>query len=128
MPTFSADWATSSLRCKLGLALGSIALWEAISSIAWIFSYINIFVFRFTLPLISGSLLIMGYYGYIKSKTYFRNSVFFGSIFSIIFHLSEIFFSFASYYIFYFHIHDFIILFVSIILSILIIINWTELE
>jgi len=116
---------------SFSLALGAIALYEALNSFSMILYDAGFWIIYFMIPLISGILLIRAYYGYIFSKSYFRNTMFFGSIFFILHSIVFIFtfFNFRNTVVTILHyIPACIIFIISIIFLIFIVINWHELD
>ena len=115
---------------SFSLALGSIALYETLGSFSLLFYDAGFWIIYFIIPLIAGILLIRGYYGYISSRSYFRNTIFFGSIFFILYRLVYIlrFFTLDPYFpsVFNYLPAGFVFI-ISIIFFILIVINWSEL-
>ena len=116
---------------SFSLGLGAIALYEALDSFSMLFYDAGFWVMFFIVPLVSGILLIRAYYGYLFSKTYFRNSMFFGSIFFILQILVFIFnfFRFGNTVTTVVHsIPADIVVVISFIFFIFIVINWNEFE
>ena len=121
---------TRFITGSFSLALGSIALYETLASFSLLFYDAGFWIIYFMIPLIAGILLIRGYYDYIYSRSYFRNTMFFGSIFFILYRIAYIlrFFTFDPHFpsVFYYLSADFVFI-ISIIFFILIVINWSEL-
>jgi len=117
------------LAGSISLAFGAIALYKAIGSFSFIFYDAGFFIITFIIPLIAGILLIRAYYAYIYSRDYFRNNMFFGSIFFILnnmgFILSYLYMSHDNLTIVYTFPLG-IMFIISVIFFIYIIFNWND--
>ena len=117
------------LAGSISLAFGAIALYKALGSFSFIFYDAGFFIITFIIPLIASILLIRAYYAYVYSRDYFRNNMFFGSIFFILnnmgFILSYLYMSHENLTIVY-TFPSGIMFIISIIFFIYIILNWNE--